>query len=250
MIVEQSIRHVLVDLICTVYPSTHLKAKANKGKYDLEKIAKSRSDYCYDLDAAVYADSAAHDKKPMRPQERQSAVKDTEVSRNDPEIGYMVRDGKPKGFFYRDHSIVDSRHSIITDTFATPANVHDSIICLSRLDRQKTRFDFDVKAVGLDAGYATTDPLGYHHYKSDPEVCKTCPFLASCTTNKTCERTLTRQVWQEARDKVDAHRLTLWGKAIYKRRKETVERSLPMPRSCMAIAMRDFQVEQKSRSSA
>jgi hypothetical protein len=37
----------------------------------------------------------------------------------------------------------------------TPANVHDSIVYLERLDRQRQRFDFDVAAVGLDAGYAT-----------------------------------------------------------------------------------------------
>ncbi len=68
----------------------------------------------------------------------------------------MVRDGKPKGFFYLDHRTVDGRLGIITDTYATPANVHDSIVYLGRLDRQRQRFGFDVGAVGLDAGYATS----------------------------------------------------------------------------------------------
>ena len=36
---------------------------------------------------------------------------------------------------------------------------------------------------------------------------------------------MTRHVWQDIRDKTDKNRLTPWGKAIYKRRKETVERS-------------------------
>jgi hypothetical protein len=36
---------------------------------------------------------------------------------------------------------------------------------------------------------------------------------------------LTRHVWAKAREWVDANRLTTWGKAVYKRRKETVERS-------------------------
>ena len=35
-------------------------------------------------------------------------------------------------------------------------DVHDSIVYLGRLDRQRHRFDFDVGAVGLDAGYATS----------------------------------------------------------------------------------------------
>ena len=38
---------------------------------------------------------------------------------------------------------------------ATPASTHDSVVYLGRLDRQRQRFDFDVQAVGLDAGYAT-----------------------------------------------------------------------------------------------
>ncbi|CAB4327792.1 hypothetical protein BCH_03229 [Brucella sp. 191011898] len=78
------------------------------------------------------------------------------MSRTDPDSGYMVREGKPKGFFYLDHRTVDGRLAIITDTHVTPANVHDSIVYLERLDRQRQRFAFDVKAVGLDAGYATS----------------------------------------------------------------------------------------------
>ena len=192
----------------------------------------------------------------------------------------MVREGKPKGFFYLDHRTVDGKLGIITDTHATPANVHDSIVYLGRLDRQRERFGFDVGAVGLDAGYATpgiargleerniagvtgyrnptppkpgmmrksrfayegehdgyrcpegqvlpyatTDRNGYKHYRSNPAICQACPLLASCTSNAKAQRTITRHVWQDARERTDAHRLTPWGKAIYKRRKETVERS-------------------------
>jgi hypothetical protein len=65
----------------------------------------------------------------------------------------MAREGKPMGFFYLDHRTVDGRLCIITDTYAIPANLHDSIVYLGRLDRQRQRFGFDVGAVGLDAGY-------------------------------------------------------------------------------------------------
>lgn len=279
-IVEQAIQSGLVDGTVLYTDSTHLKANANKHRYDKALIAKSRSDYWDDLDAAVDEDRAAHGKPPLKAKDRAPAVKQTKVSRTDPEAGYMVRDGKPKGFFYLDHRTVDGRFGIVLDTHATPANVHDSIVYLDRLDRTRTRFELDVEAVGLDAGYATTgiakgledrdilgvtgyrtptpprpgmmrkkqfvhDPAsdgyrcpngqllpyattdrnGYRHYKSDPAVCKACPLLASCTTNAKAQRTLTRHVWAEHRERVDAHRLTPWGKAIYKRRKETVERS-------------------------
>jgi len=35
-------------------------------------------------------------------------------------------------------------------------NAHDVVPYIKRLDRQKERFDFDVKHVGLDAGYFTS----------------------------------------------------------------------------------------------
>ena len=279
-IVEQAIGHGLVDGTVLYTDSTHLKANANKGKYDLQLIAKSRSDYWADLDRAIEAERKLHGQKPLKEKEREPEVKETKVSRTDPDAGYRVREGKPKGFFYLDHRTVDSRHAIITDIHVMPANVHDSIVYLDRLDRQRQRFGFDVRAVGLDAGYATsgiargleqrdilgvtgyrrpasprsgmmlkskfiydqqqdgylcpqgqrltyatTDRNGYRHYKSDPTICRECPLLASCTANVAATRTITRHVWFDARERTDAHRLTPWGKAIYKRRKETVERS-------------------------
>lgn len=279
-IVEQAIGHGLVDGTVLYTDSTHLKANANKGKYDLALLQKSRADYWADLDRAIAADRQAHGQKPLKEKERAPREKETKVSRTDPDAGYMVRDGKPKGFFYLDHRTVDGRLAIITDIHVTPANVHDSIVYLDRLDRQRTRFGLDVRAVGLDAGYATTgiaqgletrhilgvtgyrnptpprdgmmrksqyvfepdndgyrcpegqllsyattDRNGYKHYRSDPTICRDCPLLASCTSNAKAQRTITRHVWQDARERTDAHRKTDWGKAIYKRRKETVERS-------------------------
>lgn len=277
VVVEQAIRHGLVDGTVLYTDSTHLKANANKSRYDLEMLQKSRADYWADLDRAIEAERAVHGQKPLKDKEREPEVKETKISRTDPEAGYMVRDGKPKGFFYLDHRTVDGRHAIITDTHVTPANVHDSIVYL---DRQRARFDFSVGAVGLDAGYATagiargledrqilgvtgyrnptppkegmmrkakfvfepeadgyrcperqllpyatTDRNGYKHYRSDPAICRACPFLASCTSNVKAQRIITRHVWADAREGTDSHRKTVWGKAIYKRRKETVERS-------------------------
>jgi transposase len=279
-IVEQAMGHGLVDGKVLYTGSTHLKANANAKKFDLAMVVKSRADYWQALDAAVEAERVAHGQQPLPAREREPEVKETKVSRVDPDSGYMVRDGKPKGFFYLDHRTVDGKVGIITDTFATPGNVHDSIVYLGRLDRQVDRFALPVKAVGLDAGYAsagiakgledrailgvtgyrtpnppkpgmmrksqftyeaeldgyrcpqgqlltyaTTDRDGYRQYRSDPAICRTCPLLASCTRSADNQRIITRHVWQEVRERSDANRLTPYGKLIYKRRKETVERS-------------------------
>ncbi|EDK0296052.1 IS5/IS1182 family transposase, partial [Salmonella enterica] len=51
------------------------------------------------------------------------------------------------------------------------------------------------------------------------------PCRAKCTTNRQMQKTITRHVWEEAKEKANALRLTPWGKKAYARRKETVERS-------------------------
>ncbi|BFM18914.1 IS1182-like element ISBma2 family transposase (plasmid) [Maricurvus nonylphenolicus] len=73
--------------------------------------------------------------------------------------------------------------------------------------------------------YKTTSREGYRHYQSDPEVCIKCPVRERCTRNKQCVKTITRHVWEDSKERINQHRLTPEGKAIYVRRKETVERS-------------------------
>lgn len=132
-IVEQAIGHGLVDGNVLYTDSTHLKANANKATFDRAVVAKSRADYWAALDQAIDADREAHGKVPLRPKERQPEAKETKISRTDPDAGDMVREGKPKGFFYLDHRTVDGRCAIITDSFATPANVNDSIVYLASI---------------------------------------------------------------------------------------------------------------------
>lgn len=154
-IVLQAVKHRLVDGKVLYSDSTHLKANANKNKYELKEVQTSTREYLDALEEDINKDREAHGKKPFRPKEQVPETKETRVSTTDSESGYMVRDGKPEGFFYLDHRTVDNRHSIITDTFVTAGNVHDSIPYLERLDRQRERFGFDVESVGLDAGYFT-----------------------------------------------------------------------------------------------
>jgi len=191
----------------------------------------------------------------------------------------MVRDGKPKGFFYLDHRTVDGKCNIITDTHVTPGNVHDSRPYLERLDHICNLFDFELDAVGLDAGYntaaickglvdrniygtigyrrpnhskglirknkfkyhhhldcyicpnnqylhySTTNRDGYREYKSEASICKYCPLLNECTKSKNHTKVVTRHIWQPYKDEIDSHRFEEKGRTIYKRRKETVERS-------------------------
>ncbi len=57
----------LVDGTVLYTDSTHLKANANKNRYDLAVITKSRADYLDALDTAIEEDRQAHDKPPLKP---------------------------------------------------------------------------------------------------------------------------------------------------------------------------------------
>lgn len=205
--------------------------------------------------------------------------KEVKVSTTDPDSGYMVREGKPEGFFYLDHRTVDVKYNLITDVFVTAGNVHDSVPYLSRLDRQRERFGFEVEAVALDSGYLTTpickglqdrkifgviahrrfhptqglfhkwefkydaehdvyvcpqkqalpyrttDRHGYRHYASDSKVCALCPMLEKCTRSRNHRKIVTRHVWEDSKEQVRMNRLSKSGKRLYRKRKETIERS-------------------------
>jgi transposase len=278
-IVELAVRKGLASGTVLYTDSTHLKASANKHKFDLAEVAVKPQEYLATLDAAVAEDRIAHGKAPLKDKTIEAETHEIKVSRTDSESGYMVRDGKPNGFFYLDHRTVDGRHAIVTDTYATPATVHDSVPYLRRLDRQKERFGFQIRATGVDAGYATaavtkgleerniygvigyrkpthregyfykhefrydqkldvyicpngqllsyraTNREGYRQYHSDPQQCGSCPVRGKCTQSRNRTKVVTRHVWEASKERIDRHRLQRVGKRIYKRRKETVERS-------------------------
>ena len=278
-IVLQAMRRKLVSGATLYTDSTHLKANANKHKLVKVKAEQSSQSYLQALEQAVEEERLKHGKKPLPKPLKAPETKEIKQSTTDPEAGYMVRDGKPEGFFYLDHRSVDSKCNIITDVHVTAGNVHDSVTYLERLDRQRERFSLPVSAVGLDAGYftasickgleerevqgvigyrrpthrkgylykreyiydaerdvyrcpagqdlvyTTTNREGYSLYQSDPARCKDCPLRPRCTRNANCRKTLTRHVWEESKERIDAYRLTTQGKLIYQRRKETVERS-------------------------
>lgn len=279
VIVLRAIRKKMVDGKVLYTDSTHLKASANRNKFKKRHVAKSTKSYLKALDEAVTEDRTKHGKKPLKPEPEKPEVKESRVSTTDPDSGYMVRKGKPEGFFYLDHRTTDGRCNIITDVHITPATVHDSIPYLDRLDRQRERFGFDVESVGLDAGYftapickgledrgifgaiayrrpnhpkgylhksefvydqandcyhcpglsvlryRTTSRQGYRQYKSNKKHCKACHLRPRCTTSANRTKLITRHVWQDSVERADANRLSERGKQIYKRRKETVERS-------------------------
>lgn len=155
-IVLLAMRKKLLDGKVLYTDSTHLKANANKNKFTTAQVAETARSYLEELDKDVERDRLEHGKKALPAKEKLPETREIKQSTTDPDSGFMMRDGKPRGFYYLDHRTVDGKLALITDTFVTPGNVHDSIPYFSRLDRQIERFGFEVEAVGLDAGYNTS----------------------------------------------------------------------------------------------
>jgi hypothetical protein len=91
--------------------------------------------------------------------------------------------------------------------------------------RYDEKLDVCICPNGQLLSYRTTDREGYRQYHSDPEQCSNCPVRQKCTESGNATKVVTRHVWESSRERIDQHRLNRVGKRIYKRRKETVERS-------------------------
>lgn len=72
--------------------------------------------------------------------------------------------------------------------------------------------------------YSTTNRDGYREYKSNPNICKNCPTRELCTKSKTCQKTVTRHIWQDYIERAEDIRHTPKYKELYKERKEKIER--------------------------
>ncbi len=154
-IVLQAMKLKMIEGRTLYTESTHLKANANKHKFASKIVQKTTRTYLIELDEAVEEDRRNHGKKPLTPQPASTPVKRIKESTTDPECGFMYREGKLKGFFYLDHRTVDNKFNLITDSYVTSGAINDHAPYLERLDRQIERFAFEVKEVGLDAGYYT-----------------------------------------------------------------------------------------------
>src|SRR5690606_9561100 len=154
-VVRLATQHHMVAGRVLLTDSTHIQANANKNRYTMQVVTETPHEYLEELEQAVNQDREMNGKKPLPPAGEEKAEKNQKVSTTDPESGYMMRKGKPEGFFYLDHRTVDHKYNIITDVHVTPGNVNDSTVYIERLKRQIETFGFDatLEALALDSGY-------------------------------------------------------------------------------------------------
>jgi transposase len=156
-VVRLAMGHHMVAGRVLITDSTHIQAHANKNRYTMQVVTETPQEYVGELEKAINEDREAHEKKSLPPTKEAIEEKKLKRSTTDPESGFMMRKGKPEGFFYLDHRTVDHKFNIITDVFVTPGNVNDSTVYLERLKRQIETFGFSatLESVALDSGYMT-----------------------------------------------------------------------------------------------
>lgn len=139
--------HVFID-------STHVKASANKRKFEKKVVRKETRAYEAKLQDELNQDRIDNGKKPFSPEKfEKEETKEIKESTTDPESGYYVKDERTKQFAYSFHAAAD-RNGFVLGSIVTPGNIHDSHMLQplveSIMDKVMKPF-----AVAADAAYKT-----------------------------------------------------------------------------------------------
>jgi transposase len=139
--------HVFID-------STHVKASANKRKFEKKVVRKETRAYEARLQEELNQDRIDHGKKPFPPDKfEKEETKEIKQSTTDPESGYYVKDERTKQFAYSFRAATDQKGFVLS-TIVTPGNVHDSRILQPLVERIMEKIKKPL-AVAADAAYKT-----------------------------------------------------------------------------------------------
>lgn len=157
-ILNKAINNKMVDPSAIFIDGTHIKASANKKKYQKEQVKKAAKVYGEQLREEVNAEREALGKKPIEDDDDNDdapgggSIEKT-VSTTDPDSGMFVKGEHERQFAYEAHTACD-RHGMVLDVEITAGNIHDSVAWDSVYDKVTERFN-DAQFIVMDAGYKT-----------------------------------------------------------------------------------------------
>ena len=250
-----------MELLSILIPHTK-KANANKAKFE-DQIIESVKERRKWLEEEINEERIKQGRKPFEYKD-EIEPKHIKVSTTDNESGYYHRDNKEKGFMYLDHRTVDDKCNIIVDCYITKGNVHDSQPFIERCEYIKNTYGFNIQNYAVDSGYLTLDikkyfidnnifgVFGYRRYgtkesrkeKSKYKYNKELDVYIEKETGEVLEynglidklgykkyqnldkmKVVRRHLHEEWNEYFKENRLSNFGKNLYQRRKEHVERS-------------------------
>ena len=278
-ILNKAINNRMVDPSAVFIDGTHIKASANKKKFQKEQVKKAAKVYDEQLRREVNEEREKLGKKPVDDDDDDSndgGTVEKTVSTTDPECGMFVKGEHERQFAYEAHTACDE-NGFILGVEVTAGNVSDSVAWDKVYEEVTERFP-ESKYIVMDAGYktpwiakrtleddripvlpytrknykegtyrpweydydpetdsficphggvlrhTTTDKDGRRTYRTEPKSCKGCPYKTKCGANEKGQKVLQTHIWQEYLDIVEEIRKNPLGKALYAKRKETIER--------------------------
>lgn len=156
-ILNKALNNRIVDPSIIFVDGTHVKASANKKKFQKEMVAKTAKVYEEQLRTEVNAEREALGKTEIKDDDSDDdgssgGMVEKTVSTTDPDCGMFVKGEHERQFAYEAHTVCE-RHGIVLDVEVTAGNVHDSVAWDAVYDRVSAKFP--VEFVAMDAGYKT-----------------------------------------------------------------------------------------------
>lgn len=153
-VLDKAVRKKFVKTTEVFIDATHIKANANKKKYDKVDIPATAKSYTQQLYKDINQDREENGKKPLKEKaadenNTHKAVK----SKTDPESGLFHKGEHEKCFAYTAHTACDKRNFIL-GVEVRPGNIHDSVVFDDIYNNVTAKFP-EIKAVAVDAGYKT-----------------------------------------------------------------------------------------------
>jgi transposase len=155
-VLNKALNNRVVDPSLVFIDGTHIKASANKKKFQKEQVAKTAKIYEEQLRAEVNAEREALGKKPIEDDDDdEPPTVEKTVSTTDPDAGMFVKGEHERQFAYEAHTACD-RHGFVPDVEVTAGNVHDSVAFDAVYDRVIEKIGkFEIEAIAMDAAYKT-----------------------------------------------------------------------------------------------
>ena len=156
-ILNKALNHRMVDPSMIFIDGTHIKASANKKKFQKEQAAKTAKVYEEQLHKEVAEERRKLGKKDKDDDNSGSSTGgctvEKTVSKTDPDCGMFVKGTHERQFAYEAHTACD-KHGIVLGVEITAGNVSDSVAWDAVYDQVTEKFS-EVKFVMMDAGYKT-----------------------------------------------------------------------------------------------
>ena len=160
-ILNKALNHRMVDPSMIFIDGTHIKASANKKKFQKEQVAKSAKVYEEQLRKEVAEERKKLGKKVNDDDDDENkgssggGTVEKAVSKTDPDCGMFVKGAHERQFAYEAHTACDKHgYGFVLGVEVTAGNVSDSAAWDAVYDQVTNSFP-EVKFVTMDAGYKT-----------------------------------------------------------------------------------------------